>query len=239
MTYRERRMEEEETKKEIKLEDIHNMMQIMMKKLDKLELIEENIKTVEQDLKDVKDSIEFAHAEIHDLKKDSEARKKTDDETRRQIEKLEKDNANLNNSIIDLKARSMRNNLIFYNIEEHERENTTEIIHKLLEEKMDIQDAATKIKIDRSLRLGRRRESTDKPRPIVVKFNYHEDKEHIRFNAKKLKGTRIGISEQYPEEIAKIRQSLIPELKKAKAAGKKVKLVRDKLIIDGHVFKST
>ena len=155
--------------------------------------------TVEQDLKDVKDSIEFAHAEIYELKEDNEARKKVDDETRQRIEKLEKDNAILNNSVIDLKARSMCDNLIFYNIEEHEHENTTDIIHKLLEEKMNIQDAAMKLKIDRSHRLGRRRERTDKPRPIVVKFNYHQDKEHIRFNAKKLKGTRIGISEQYPE----------------------------------------
>ena len=88
---------------------------------------------------------------------------------------------------------------------------------------MNIQDAAMKLKIDRSHRLGRRRERTDKPRPIVVKFNYHQDKEHIRFNAKKLKGTRIGISEQYPEEIAKVRQSLYPEFKKLKLLAKKRK----------------
>ena len=139
------------------------------------------------------DSIEFAHAEIYELKEDNEARKKADDETRQRIEKLEKDNAILNNSVIDLKARSMRDNLIFYNIEEHEHGNTTNIIHKLLEEKMNIQDAAMKLKIDRSHRLGRRRERTDKPRPIVNKFNYIIKTRNIRFNAKKLKGTRIRI----------------------------------------------
>ena len=85
--------------------------------------------------------------------------------------------------------------LFFTTFEEHEHENTTDIIHKRLEEKMNIQDAAMKIKSDRSHRLGRRRERTDKLRPIVVKFNYHQDKEHIRFNAKtKLKGIRIGIT---------------------------------------------
>ena len=52
----------------------------MMKKLDKREIIEQRIMTVEQDLKDVKDSIEFAHAEIYELKEDNEARKKADDE---------------------------------------------------------------------------------------------------------------------------------------------------------------
>jgi hypothetical protein len=57
---------------------------------------------------------------------------------------LEQENTALNNSVIDLKARSMRDNLIFYNIEEAERENTTEKVHRLLEEKMGFKDAATK-----------------------------------------------------------------------------------------------
>ena len=35
-----------------------------------------------------------------------------------------------------MKARSMRDNLIFYNIPEYERENTTTIIHESLEDKM-------------------------------------------------------------------------------------------------------
>ena len=59
-------------------------------------------------------------------------------------------------------------------------------------------------------KLGERREGTGKPRPIVVKFNYHQDKEFIRFNARKLKGTGIGVSEQYPEEIEKTQKSLYP-----------------------------
>ena len=78
---------------------------------------------------------------------------------------------------------------------------------------MGIEDAANKIKVDRSHRLGKQ---NAKPRPIVVKFNYHQDKEDIRRNAKKLKGTRIGISEQFPEEINRVRRRLYPEYKKRK-----------------------
>ena len=94
---------------------------------------------------------------------------------------------------------------------------------------MEMEDAARKVKIDRSHRLGKPRGGSGKARPIVVKFNFHQDKEHIRLNARKLKGTGIGIAEQYPEEIEKIRKSLYPELKKAKAVGKRAKIVRDKL----------
>ena len=50
-------------------------------------------------------------------------------------------------------------------------------------------------------------------------------------NARKLKGTNIGVSEQFPQEIETIRKSLYPELKKAKSEGKRAKIVKDKLII--------
>lgn len=61
----------------------------------------------------------------------------------------------------------MRDNLLFFNIPERDQENTTEIIHELLETKMEIRDARNKVKIDRSHRIGRKREGNRKPRPIV------------------------------------------------------------------------
>jgi hypothetical protein len=49
-------------------------------------------------------SIEFAHAEIKDLKDESQTRKENDVLTRQRLEKLEKENEVLNKSVIDLKA---------------------------------------------------------------------------------------------------------------------------------------
>ena len=71
-----------------------------------------------------------------------------------------------------------------------------------------------------------------------VKFNFYQDQENVRTHTRKLKGTNIGISEQYPKEIESIRKTLYPELKKAKAEGKRAKIVRDKLIIDGRIFNN-
>ena len=60
-----KRMEgEEPRRKKVDLEDIHEMMKAMMKKLDTLDIIEERLKSVEHDINDVKESIEFAHGEI-------------------------------------------------------------------------------------------------------------------------------------------------------------------------------
>jgi hypothetical protein len=46
----------------------------------------------------------------------------------------------------------------------------------------------------------------------------------------------MGISEQFPEEIEKVRQTLYPEIRRAKAAKQRVRLVRDKLYINNVEF---
>ena len=120
---------------------------------------------------------------------------------------------------------------------EQSDENTTAMIHNLLEEKLGFEDAAMKIKIDRSHRLGKKKRGEIKARPIVAKFNYHQDKVSIMQNAKKLKGTAIGISEHFPEEIARERKRLYPEFKKARCNNLKATLVRDKLFINGELFR--
>ena len=205
--------------------------------MDKMEEIKQRIVCVERELIDVKNSIEFAHAEVKELKEEVEKVKRSDEENKEKIHALEEANQHLLDTVIDLKARSMRDNLLFHNVPEDEKENTSDKIYKILEENLQISDAREKIKIDRSHRVGRKRDSNRKPRAIVVKFNYFQDREHIRMNARKLRGTRIGIAEQFPEEIEKIRQTLYPEMKKAKAQGHRVRMVRDRLYINNVEFK--
>jgi hypothetical protein len=84
--------------------------------------------------------------------------------------------------------------------------------------------------------MGRKKQGS-KPRAVVAKFNYFPDNQRILSNAKMLKGTGIAISEQFPEEIVATRKRLYPEMKKARDAGRKTKLVRDKLHIDGQLFR--
>ncbi|CAB4031410.1 Hypothetical predicted protein, partial [Paramuricea clavata] len=124
------------------------------------------------------------------------------------------------------RARSMRDNLIFYNINEMKDENPTDIVHGILENQLGFENAKDTVKIDRAHRLGRPNPAlfTTRPRAIVCKFNFFPDKERILANAKKLKGTRIAISEQFPEEIMQVRKRLYPVLKKARQEHKQVKM---------------
>jgi predicted nuclease with TOPRIM domain len=63
-------------------------------------------------MNDVKDSVEYAHTEIKDLKTENEMHKVSTEETKQRIEKLEKENQMLINSIVDLKGEvRVQNNL--------------------------------------------------------------------------------------------------------------------------------
>ena len=53
--------------------------------------------------------------------------------------------------------------------------------------------------------------SQHSPRPIIVRFShYHDqDKEHVRSFVKNLKGSGIGISDDYPREVEDISLEMI------------------------------
>ncbi|CAB4036793.1 Hypothetical predicted protein, partial [Paramuricea clavata] len=195
--------------------NVENMFETIMSKLGKLDIIDGRMISMEQELKQVKESLEYACAEVETLKKENAELKKSDSETKERLAKVEEQNSTLNSRVIDLQARSMRDNLMFYNLPEREDENTNNLIHNLLQEQLGISNAKT-IKIDRSHRIGRRTPGSRRPRAIVAKFNFYPDKERILANARRLKGTGIAIYEQFPEEIVKLRKRLLPEMKKAR-----------------------
>ena len=102
---------------------------------------------------------------------------------------------------------------------------------KLKEEDID------EISIERGHRLGRQNASDGKPRPIIVKFAFHKNKEFILPNARTLAVTHFGVSQDFPLEIVEIWRGLVKVLKKEKKRGRDAKLVYDKLYIDCRLYK--
>ena len=210
-------------------------MQVQLSKLEKLDLIEQKISRMEQDVSDFKTSLNFFSSEIEDIKANSQQANDKIARAETELEKLKVDNVEMKKNIIDLKSRSMRDNSVFYNIQEKEEENATDEIFQFLEKELQIEKPKEKIKIDRAHRMGRK--MANKTRPIVAKFNYHQDKEGIRKQAYLLKGKRFGISEQFPKEITEERKRLLPLYKQAKQEGKRAVLKYDKLIVEGRIVK--
>lgn len=125
----------------------------------------------------------------------------------------------------------MRDNLLFFNISEGQtREERTDEdcianIHQFCESKLGMENSH-RIRIDRAHRLGGYR--SDKTRPIVVKFNFFQDKMSVKKQAfEKLKNTNYRVSDQCPKEIQDRRRMLYPAFAQAKGQGKRAVLSYD------------
>ena len=108
-----------------------------------------------------------------------------------------------NEKIIDVRWRSMRENLIFHGIPESESHQATEncemIIKNFIRMEMNI---SKDIPFDRVHRLGRYFDQQRFPRPIMAKFTYFKDKELVSLQAPRtLINTCYMVKEQYPAEI--------------------------------------
>ena len=135
---------------------------------------------------------------------------------------LIQEHENFDSKLVDLKARSMRDNLIFYGIPEGgEHEDCKKLVKGLCEKTLDML-RAHELKFDRVHRVGSK--SGTKVRPIVAKFHYNEEREYARKIAfhcnEALKVANQGVGAQLPKSIRDARKPLYPAMKKAKDDGK-------------------
>jgi hypothetical protein len=132
----------------------------------------------------------------------------------------------LHESVLDLKATSMKNNLIFSGLHEVREENTEMLLRHFPEKEIGID---YKIEFGNVHRFGKDPRGR---RPIVAIFLYFYDLQYVLNNAYRLKGTPYSIHQQFPKEIEDRRKKLDLAQKSAKRAGKKVVMVRDRQFID-------
>ena len=156
---------------------------IQLNKLEKLEIIEEMVRENNKSLKEAQTEIRKVKEENVKLRE-----KVTSLEEKVAIldsqlggEKFEK----LESRVIDIQARSMRDNLVFFNVEETENEqtNTEDLVHGIIKDKMGIEE---NVEFDRVHRMGAKwkRSGERRIRPIVAKFSSHKIKEKVTFAAK-------------------------------------------------------
>ena len=135
--------------------------------------------------------------------------------------------------ILELSARSMRENIVVHGIPEGTNESWEDTKKKLKSfiEK-DLKADPEQVVIDRAHRTGTRAEG---PRQIVAKLLTQDSKDVIFKNVKNLKGkAHLKVHEQLPAEINERRKRLWPKFKAAKAvATNRVSWALDKLIING------
>ena len=201
------------------ISDIQRQIAQIVTKLDKLDGIEKKFEELEK-------SINYLSSEYDDFKKEIKEQNSAIDKCREDLDHDLYKIKELENRVIMAESRSMRDNLIFSNIpEEGINEDPEKKVRELISKTLLIKDD---VPFERAHRMGRF--TQDRTRPIVVKFSRFKDKMNVLRNAFKLKGSKVGINEQFPAEINERRKLLLPILKQEKSKGNPARLVIDAVI---------
>ncbi|XP_060597999.1 uncharacterized protein LOC132751777 [Ruditapes philippinarum] len=199
--------------------------------------MDKKINDLERKVLDIERSREFDSQTFSEISK----QQKGLDTYMKKMEKFEKEHKEMENAlkaeIIDLKSRSMRDNLLFHKLPEEKDENCEEKIKHFIQDKLKIDNAIDTIRLQRAHRVGPFK--AGKSRPIVAKFTEFHDREKVRRAAKELKGSNFGISEQFPKEIVEQRRKLIPIMLQARKDGKEAYLKVDKLYINNQLYRGS
>ena len=143
---------------------------------------------------------------------------------------LKNDLSGLETKLDYVDNQSRRNNVIFDNIPEASTKETwdeTEIsVKKIIVTNMGLKDA---MPIERAHRIGKKR--PDKPRPVVVKFLNHKDRQKVLSCGKNLKGSNVFVRDDVSERMMAKRSELYDDLKEARRNGKIAYFSLDKLVI--------
>lgn len=206
------------------------MLASINKKLDMLV-------SMHEEFSDMRKSLEFAHCQIESLQNSNRDLQTSVATLTQQMQNVTAENKHMKETILDIQARSMRDNLIFSGIPEAETDNPELSIQHFMQNQLKLSpDVINKITFHRVHRLGKLQER--KPRPIIAKFEHYQHKELLKSKGKLLKDTSFGMNDQYPREINERRKTLYPILKEQRRNNIRAVLAVDKLYINGQLFRS-
>lgn len=215
-------------KRLVTLESLEKKVDGFDKELRKLRL------HIDETQKQASERLEKAEGRMFEIEIETGAAKK-------RIDELERERVSLKESVTYLQSQSMRNNLIFGNIEEEPQEKperTEVIVRKFMSEKLKMaQNIVDGIKIERVHRMGPPPNVTGNNRfhrRIVCKFNMFTDREAVRKLSYRLKGTRFYLTEQFPPEVTAKRKGLVKQMKEERAKGNQAWLSYDTLYVNGR-----
>ena len=214
-----------------KLHSIERTMTDMSQKLVKLDNIEQLVSNTQATIENLTSSVDqvrsLAQTAMQEVTRCNQAIQLLTSKTK-EIDILKE-------KLIRGECYSRRDNLIFEGIREQENENCEAKILDILVTDLKIPDARTRIKFTRVHRLGG--PMHNRSRPIIAKFHFFKDRQEVWSLRRKLKGTNIWMSEDFPVEIRNRRQVLQPIYQKAlQKSDIRASLVVDKLFLNKQMF---
>ena len=252
---------EDEVMAAINSEGLAEKMDLILTKLNKLDVLEKKIDGIDTVLKGLQDSVAALENDVTSIKhkyksldnKFKEVEKSTTfvgnrvDELNKIIldetENRKTEISDVRKELLYLEAYSRRENLKFEGIAEQPqqanddmREDTNAKLVDFMENVLGIEEAK-EIEFQRVHRIGR---PGLNGRPIIARFLRYSDRESVFKCGHKLKNTSFKMYEDIPKALHDLRKPQIKLLKKARSEGKKAyfsKSEPDKLFIDGKYIK--
>lgn len=149
----------------------------------------------------------------------------------RSLDNIRRDNIQTEEGVTDLQYRSMKMNLVFTGLGGESRNETTECkLREFLENELDIKHFVEFSNVHSFGRYQRRRN-----RPIIVRFIYEADLDMVLDRVNWLWRTGFGVDRQFPAPMDVRRRALLPVLRQYREEGANVKLVRDRLYVNGKL----
>jgi hypothetical protein len=215
-----------------KLQSIDNHLSGMDEKLKKLDILEVRLKSLEGEVSKAVKEVKSVSEISRELNDRTDGLEFSVGEMEGGLAGLREQNRKLQEQVTDLKARSMRDNLVFLNVTEKPTDNVEDTLRSFLREEMKItSEEEETIKFERVHRYGAR---GSRPRKSVAKFSEYKQKESVKSASKNLKGSNYFVMDQYPPEIIEQRRKLVPIMKQARQDGKTANLVVNRLSTVNH-----
>ena len=217
-----------------KIDSIEKTVNRINSKVDNLET---KVKSIDSRVTEVEASCSFTSNEMDSTKKTMKSAQKEINEMKEKCSKFDENiktfeahTQKIDTKLDDLESRSMRENLLFYGIQENDNENCEALVLDLIKTHLDI---SSNISLDRVHRIGANKEKGT--RPIVAKFHNYKDRELVRTTSydkqEVLKPMNLGIGIQQTRATMDKRRPLYSVMNREKAAGNAVKWAGSKLLV--------
>ena len=220
---------------------VANQFKTILKKLEKLDSVEESLKCIQaslksleqrterleafhtsakEDIREMKESLNNHDQAIEELKMRQSAYETEMAEIRQKIKSQEDKSEELHMKDIYMEAYSRRENIKFTNVQEFpttdNKKDTEELLRRFLERDLGYVDARS-VEIQRVHRIGKNKNGA--LRPILARFLRYKDCEGILSLGHQMKGTNFQIFKDLPAEIIEKRRPQVEVLKKARRNG--------------------
>lgn len=234
-----------EMRKELsKLSSMEQTLNSISRKVESLETI---VGRVEVTVTNCEKSCEFLNAVYEEQKEEVKSAKTSINSSKKRCSYLETkavdcdaQKRKVQDKLNDLEARSMRENLLFFGIEETQKKDCAAKVKAFCEEDLGLRhETIEDIVIDRAHWIGRIKVGSI--RPVVVKFHRYTDRELIRNTANDLrdalKRKNRSVKPQMPHDVSVKRKPLYSVFEAEMAKGNRCSFVLDKLYINGRLYE--